>query len=256
MFGYVIDVFKGLGATIADKDVGFFKDIVARSMADRAYIEGLFGPLTKDKDILSRIKTTKISAALFDNLVDILDFCRLIKKAFPKLPTAIISFASPSNIIFSTLFARLGNNYKDFLFSIDGSKLNKQFVLRFFDPKSRQYKELKRVFKIFKLAASENVIKLPRHYKDYLNSEFVNHELIFAVASTAGFPYYFSTKSPDSRSLDRSELSVLPIAHKLTHDDPFEAVYLRGPMFFGISHNDKRDSSVINFLSWYGNTKT
>lgn len=260
-FGFLIQEFLKYGAKILPKDQEFFEKIIAKGSKDHEHVTTLFGEAKFRAKTLEEVTKLVFSREMFQSFEKLIEFAILVKQVFPKFDHPIIALDAPSNLIYALAFAKLGNKMKNFLFTSSTSKQQtKNTALNFsnvFASSSQQYKVLSEIFQILNKGNAFKVFRIAKQDKDYATQDFVTHKLVFSVASSAGYKYYFLNQAQnDPQTLQANEVEALPAPQKLNNQDKWRAIYLRGPVMFGISLLKHQNEAALHFLKWFQQTKS
>lgn len=212
--------------------------------------------------MLGEIRKLRLSRENLTDVESLFKLCALIKRAFPKYAGHIIGLDSIEGLITNVAFARLGNDYENYLFKVaprDKNDTHNEVLVTelMFTPGTPQYKVLGELYELTRQLYKSGALRLPAQDGDYSTHTFRMHQLVFTIASSAGWSYYQKLiEGDDTRHLDTNEMAVLAAPDRINNRDTYTSVLQRGPSLFGISHTQRENESALHFVRWMQSQKS
>ncbi|UVD81720.1 P80 family lipoprotein [Mycoplasma iguanae] len=207
MFKYVLE--KANDSSIAEDSKEFFDKIKAVGETDQEFIGKVMGTYTPTEEGL---KGYVFKKEVFESYSALIDLANRITVAFPNAQKAksngtareilknVFGIDSPANAIYSSAFSKAGGDYEKFLFHLNKEKTGVDFSSVIKNPDSEEYKLLKLVFEEFKKGFDKNALFI-KSVSTYSSNYLKQHQLIFAIGSTAGYRHNFAPNTDEKLAI-------------------------------------------------------
>lgn len=197
------------------------------------------------------------------NFTSLLEFSKFLGKAFKTSDDqegikAFLGIDSTTNPIYSAVFSESNLDYSNFMLKAKPNKsgidYNKFWIENAPIKDANSTKSFQKIVeKIIDTANQKGAIYLKENER-YSTAFLQNHQMLFALGSTAGYKYSFS-KNNTKKTMGENEMVGIQAPGKLSADNKKEAIIVQGQSLIGIHANEAENNATKNFVKWFINKK-
>lgn len=196
VMAYILKKAKADGATIKTEDAAFFTDIERKGLKDATSVAKIWKGEIEGGYVSSEngLKGFKFKKSIFETYDGLFDLASRIKVAFPKafgkdsLKDAknVFGIDALANVVYTMALSEVNGDYSKFLFGLNEKNTAIDYNSLLNGTDKEKVKIFKEIFEVIRKAIKEKSIFI-KDVSDYASNYLKNHQMAFALSSTAGF---------------------------------------------------------------------